>query len=105
MPLQDVAAQFGALAASIRQCKPDAAVIALLDALHGLCEQTAARVTGEARTLLSNLTTALRTWQDVWPRLGTQPEFRGAVVREAELWSKRLAAMAKETARTTRADS
>ena len=58
---------------------------------RALCEQAAGRAgSGALNALLANVSTALRTWQDVWPRLGTQRDFRVAVAREARLWAKRL---------------
>ena len=36
---------------------------------------------------------AVSTWSDVWPRLGTQQEFRIAVSREARAWAQRFSTM------------
>ncbi len=92
--LGDITAQFGALACAIEQRQPDAAIVSRIETLRGLCEQAGPTLAGEPRALLANLTTALRTWHDVWPRLGAQAEFRGAVVREANLWHKRVQTLA-----------
>ena len=92
--LSEIAVQFGALAASIKDRQPEASIVSRIETLQGLCEQAVASLAGEPRTLLMHLTTALRTWHDVWPRFGAQPEFRGAVAREANLWSTRLHTMA-----------
>ena len=80
-----------AIAACVEERKPQAALMGRFEETRALCEQAAARVgSGELNALLANVSTALRTWQDVWPRLGTQRDFRVAVAREARLWAKRL---------------
>ena len=40
-----------------------------------------------AKTPLADLQQRLTVWRDVWPRLGTDPQFRAAVAREAHRWS------------------
>ena len=93
-PLSRIAANFAAMASGIHARQPDAALGALFEETQRWCEQAASERSAEQAVLLANLTTALTAWQQVWPRLGAQPEFRQAVAREADLWSKRLQALA-----------
>jgi len=75
----------------------DEDIVTRLTQAERLCEQVAAEDASTAlQALVSNVRTALQTWQAVWPRLGGQREFRQAVAREAGLWSRRLTALAKQ---------
>ncbi len=87
-----IAANLAQLASLITARRPEAALLLNLREAQVLCEGAASVQSGEPKTLLLNLQTVLGTWQQVWPRLGGQYEFRLAVVREAELWSRRLLA-------------
>ena len=72
-----------ALADGIEARQDDPQVLARLAQARAACRPTA----GDAQ-----LVTVLEAWQQVWPRLGAQREFRLAVAREARLWAKRAAA-------------
>ncbi len=90
--LADVAEQFMAIAESIEARQPDEVLLKLFQEAQLICRLAAGHERlAEPQRLLTNVQTALATWQDVWPRLGSRPEFRLAVVREARLWSKRFA--------------
>ena len=94
MPLAD---RFSSIVACAESHRPDAAMLETLAQTAAACADAAsAEQSPEAKQLLINLQTAVTTWQQVWPRLGAQREFRLAVAREAKLWSKRLS----ETVRT-----
>ncbi len=82
------------IASAIDGRRPDAVLIELLGAANALCERAAATQTAEGKVALTTLATALQTWQQVWPRLGREQDFRLAVAREARLWAKRLGAFA-----------
>ena len=94
--LDRIADRFAQIAIVINERKPEAALSAMLEETHTLCQGAAAEGSGDIASLLSNLTKALETWRQVWPRLGAQQEFRLAVAREATLWSKRLHALTKD---------
>ncbi|MBI4342246.1 MAG: hypothetical protein HY599_02640 [Candidatus Omnitrophica bacterium] len=84
---------FSAIASCVESDGSPAEVIARLRAAWSRCDQDAAALPdGDARRRLANVQQALETWQRVWPRLGTQRDFRAAVVREARLWAKTFAA-------------
>ena len=87
-----IAEYFETIAQRIEEARADVGLTELFAQTRVLCENAAA-VTPAAETqrLLSQGQQALKTWQEVWPRLGLQREFRLAVVREARLWAKRLA--------------
>jgi hypothetical protein len=90
--LARVGGEFAAIASAVesRAERPD--VPALFSSVEGLCREAAQREpSGERRQWLVNVQSVLQTWQQVWPRLGGQREFRLAVAREARLWSKRFA--------------
>ena len=89
-----IAGHFGQVASSIRTNEPAEAVTRLCGEAQQRCEWAVAQSRGELQRLLLNVQTALRTWREVWPRLGHQQEFRAAVSREAERWSKRLQVLA-----------
>ena len=87
--------QFQRIADAVEQRQSDRVVTEALKAAHALCAEAAAQAQGAAaRTLFTNVQTALETWQTVWPRLGRQREFRQAVTREAGLWSRKLGELA-----------
>ena len=88
--LAEVAARFAEIASSIEAGNTDASIMALMEEGERLCGHT---VPGpdEAKELLPRLVTMLQTWRTVWQRLGRQHDFRLAVVREARLWSARIA--------------
>lgn len=99
--LDDIAGGFDAIAAGIKDHKSTVQIIGLMTDTWQQCGVGARDgATADAISLLSNLQTALTTWQEVWPRLGARKEFRQAVGREAAMWSKRLRAMATEAKRT-----
>ena len=84
-------AQFQRIADAIEQRQSDRLVTEAVQAAQALCAETAAHASdAAARTLFTNVQTALETWQAVWPRLGAQKEFRHAVAREAALWARKL---------------
>ena len=94
--LSRIASNFAEIASCVTKGAPAAKVTDVLEQTRALCERAvvgddAADIT----SLLPNLRTALETWQQVWPRLGKQKEFRQAVAREADLWSRRLEALVK----------
>lgn len=95
--LERIAEEFGRIAAAIEARQPDTVVADALNTTHALCAAAASGArSAEARELLTNVQTALETWRTVWPRLGAQREFRQAVAREADLWSRRLQALAQQ---------
>ena len=79
--VSDVSASFETIASGIETGASTSAVVAALRAAGARCE----------REGLANVRQAVEAWERVWPRLGAQPEFRTAVVREARLWAKKLA--------------
>jgi hypothetical protein len=92
-----IAAKFAAIATAVIQRRPDPELQDTLEQTQAFCGWAAAGApSGELKALLPNLKTALETWRQVWPRLGAQREFRQAVAREADLWSRRLQALAKQ---------
>lgn len=86
-----IAKQFAAIAAWIDEGRAADGLPPLIAQARVLCEQAAASAAAKAKPDLVNLQQALTTWETVWPRLGSQQEFRQAVAREARLWAKRLA--------------
>ncbi len=88
------AESFAHLATCVMGREADAAVLAALTETRTRCDAASAERPGQ-RALFVNLQTALSTWQQVWPRLGGQGEFRAAVAREAEQWAKKLTGLAK----------
>ena len=90
-PLGQVVAGCSAIAACVEERRPEAVLRERFEETRARCEQAAAGERAEdAQRLLTNVKTALETWQRVWPRLGHDREFRLAVAREARLWAKRL---------------
>ena len=85
--VDQLAAHFAAIASCIEECCPEATLQGLMDQAKAFCEMPGSP---ELKPLLSHLSTVLQTWQDVWPRLGGQREFRAAVAREARRWSQQL---------------
>ena len=84
-------AQFQRIVDAIEQRQSDQLVTETLETARALCAETATHASdAAARTLFTNVRTALETWQAVWPRLGAQKEFRQAVAREAGLWARKL---------------
>ena len=81
----------------MKEREPETVLTAMLEETRSLCEWAVSESSGELQSLLTNLQQPLTTWQQVWPRLGAQEEFRLAVAREADLWSRRLDAMALGT--------
>ncbi|PIQ83755.1 MAG: hypothetical protein COV75_05785 [Candidatus Omnitrophica bacterium CG11_big_fil_rev_8_21_14_0_20_63_9] len=88
-----VAEAFTAIGGAIDR-HDDGAVGTLLQQAQDTCQRAAEQAVGETKAYLVNVGTALQTWQQVWPRLGEQPEFRQAVGREARLWAKRFTELA-----------
>lgn len=86
-----VAERVAVIADGLEAHRDDAQVLQAIREARAVCERLAA-AEGSATTqqLLKNLTVVFETWQQVWPRLGVQREFRLAVAREARLWAKRL---------------
>ena len=93
--LAEVAAHFAGIASGIEAATAQADVMALMEDAERFCSQATLSQSGELKELLSNLVTALHTWQAVWPRLGKQQEFRLAVAREARQWSARIGELAQ----------
>jgi hypothetical protein len=90
-------AQFQRIAEAVEQQQAAHVVAEALTAAHASCVEAAAEEPhAEVRTLLTNVQTALETWQTVWPRLGAQKEFRQAVAREAHLWARKFGALAHD---------
>lgn len=85
-----VAASFARIAAGIEQQAPVHTVGTLLEETETFCEWASISSQGDTAALFGNLKQALATWRQVWPRMGSQQEFRQAVAREAAMWSKRL---------------
>ena len=95
--LAQLAERFGAIATCVDGRRGDAAVSTAIEEAAACCQAATEGRGDEVRALLTNLTTALQTWREVWPRMGKQSEFRLAVAREAGLWSKRLQEHARQT--------
>lgn len=94
--LSRLAAEFGRIAASIGGRQSADAVVEIVRATQVLCATASRSSSDDLSALLTNVQTALETWRAVWPRLGARAEFRQAVAREAGLWSRRLAELAKQ---------
>ena len=91
--MRPISEQFIEISEQIEKRKTLQAVEKQLAQLRQDCAIAAAQATSEeARESFVQVQQALETWHRVWPKLGTQPEFRLAVAREARLWSNRLAA-------------
>ena len=85
------AGAFSRLAQAVEGSRPQAELFERMEDARRACEAAAARAeSSDMRDLLINVQSALRTWREVWPRLGTEQPFRLAVAREARLWAKRL---------------
>ncbi|MBI3321102.1 MAG: hypothetical protein HYZ91_02405 [Candidatus Omnitrophica bacterium] len=94
--LEPITTELLAVASAIQERQPEAAMIERLATLERLCAAPVAQErNGAATPWLANVKTVLETWRQVWPRLGQDEEFRLAVAREARLWSKRLASLAR----------
>ncbi len=72
------------VAEAIEQGRPEAAI------LEALRQARTARGANGRTPDAQHLDTVLKTWQEVWPRMGGQRDFRMAVIREARSWAKRL---------------
>ena len=81
-----VAALLLRLADAIEQDRQDAVI------LEALRQARAARsANGSAASETSRrVDTVLEAWQQVWPRMGGQRDFRMAVAREARRWAKEM---------------
>ena len=88
-PRHHLAAELAVIATHLDAAQPDAHLIKLLERARCSSQEAAAAAPSMA-SLLANLAMALQTWQEVWPRLGSQREFRLAVAREARLWAERV---------------
>jgi len=87
-----LAEQCLAVQACIDEQRAEAQLLEALQHARQQCEAAAAHAVGAGeQELLGRLTTVVGTWQQVWPRLGAQRDFRSAVAREARLWAQRLA--------------
>lgn len=86
----DIRRTFAAIATCVEGGGSLSAVTAKLKAAWSQCDQSAASQSHDTKQRLSNVQQALETWQRVWARLGSQPEFRAAVIRESRLWAKTL---------------
>ena len=96
--LEQFAHRFLALASGIQGERPEATVTEALGQAEALARKLSeSGASTETRTLAAQLTTALQTWRTVWPRMGSQREFRSAVAREAVQWAKRLSPAAPKT--------
>lgn len=92
---EQIAANFATMATLIEEQKPSVLLTEVFVRTQALCEGAVAQESrAEAKTLADNVQSALRTWQQVWPRLGSESTFRQAVAREARLWSKRFLELA-----------
>ena len=89
-----LAEEFGRLAASIEGRQSADAIREIVRTTKAMCATASRTSSGDMGVLLTNVQTALETWARVWPRLGSQPEFRQAVTREARLWEKTLRTLA-----------
>ena len=76
----------------------EAQVLEILRHAESACAASGDGHDPQCRAALAQLATALETWRTVWPRLGKDPEFRAAVVRECGTWARRLHALAKAAA-------
>jgi hypothetical protein len=76
----------------------EAQVLDTLRQAESACAPSGDGRSTECRAALAQLSTALEAWRTVWPRLGTDHEFRAAVVRECGMWARRLRALAKAAA-------
>ena len=88
--LARIAANFARVASCVNERTSEIDLMAILEETETFCQWAVEGSSAETQLLLRNLTTALGTWRQVWPRLGSQQEFRLAVAREADLWSRRL---------------
>ena len=81
-----------AITTCLEEGRPDAELSKFLVDAQRLCDAAATRASSreDLARVLTNVKTAVETWQNVWPRLGQDKEFRLAVAREARLWAKRL---------------
>ena len=84
-----IAECLAAIAEQIERGRDDAALPALLAQARASCAASTGAPAG-VKPMLTQMQQALETWATVWPRLGSQREFRQAVVREARLWAKRF---------------
>ena len=82
---------FAAAAAAVEAHRADAMILDALREAASACRRVVSdRPAGANPDELLNVQAALSTWQEVWPRLGGQREFRQAVAREARWWMKRF---------------
>ena len=95
-PLAQLASGFAQIATCVTQRASTATLTAAMAQAQALCGTLAGGDSAEVNALLANLHKALETWRNVWPQLGEQKDFRRAVAREAGLWSRRLASLAKK---------
>ncbi len=84
-PTGGIAEDIAAIADAIEQRRAEEDVAGRIAQALTRCRQSA---TG--RREHEELQTVLETWQQVWPRLASQSEFRQAVAREARRWAERL---------------
>ena len=91
-----IAASFSRIASEIRGRRPAEAVTETLRETEAFCDWAAPEErAADLKALLPHLKTALETWRTVWPRMEHREEFRLAVAREADLWSRRLKELAE----------
>ena len=89
--MSDVGKSFSAVAACIESGGSPASVASAIRAAWSQCDHQAAKQPeGDLKRRLISVQQALETWQRVWPRMGSQREFRAAVIRESRLWAKSL---------------
>lgn len=86
------------VASTVSERKADAQVLGMLRQAESACAASGDGIGPDRRTALAQLAAALEAWRTVWPRLGKDPEFRAAVVRECGTWARRLRALAKAAA-------
>ena len=99
---EQIAANFATMATLLEEQRPATLLTEIFVRTQALCEGAVAQESrANAKTLADNVQSALRTWQQVWPRLGSQPPFRQAVAREARLWSKKFLELAKASGRAS----
>ena len=85
----NITERLAAIADQIERSRDDAPLPGLLAQARASCTASTGASAG-AKPLLGQMQQALETWSAVWPRLGSQREFRQAVAREAHLWAKRF---------------
>lgn len=87
---QTVSACFAAIAERIERGQDGESLFDLFKETQKRCAEKAASGSSEKQESFTQVQQALETWKTVWPKLGSQREFRLAVAREARLWARRF---------------